>query len=213
MRNTVIGLALALLFLAGLFALPRFSSHENIGVLPAQVAARVEPGFSGVRKIGPWILACAPAHKKAVPLPFSFGPAKTAASAAGDQPLGRCRTFMAFHRKDDPKQVVLMLTFRVLGRAEKLAVLIRIPPVAKKGDIVLFRLGQRVMKLPVSVCQKGSCVAAGALLPKQEAMLYGANPAELLLPAAQNGKRLAVRVPMLGLRPAISAMRRAQVGD
>lgn len=211
MRNTVIALALGLLFLAGLFALPRFFAHKLPQTAPAQTAAQIEPGFAGVRRIGPWILACTPARKKPVPLPFSFGPAKPAAQTG--QSIGRCRTFIAFRRKADPQQVILLLNFRLLGRAQRLVMLIRVPPGAKKGDIFTIRLGEKMLKLPVSSCEAGSCLAAGSLTPREEALFYESGAAQLALPPGKNGKRLAVRVPLQGLRAAVSAMRRAQIGD
>lgn len=214
MRDTIIGLALALLFLAGLFALPRFFPHEELQQTPAQAAADIEPGFAGVRQIGPWILTCGPVRPKPVPLPFSFAPGRRAAPATTDMnALGRCRTFMAFRRKADPRQVVMLLNFRLLGRSQRLAVLVRIPPRARKGDVVSFRLGQKVLNLPVSLCDKQSCLAAASLAPEQEAMLLARPATQLFLPPGPNGKRLAVRVPLLGLRAATGAMRRAEAGE
>ncbi|HSM96467.1 MAG TPA: invasion associated locus B family protein [Rhizomicrobium sp.] len=214
MRNTIVGLALALLFLAGLFALPQFFPHQELQLNPAQVAAKIEPGFKGARRIGPWILACGPARAKSVPLPFSFAPGKRAAPAMNDMSaLGRCRTFMAFRPKANPKRIILLLNFRLLGHNQRLAALVRIPPRAKKGDLVSFRLGQKVLNLPVSACDKQSCLAAGSLTPNQEAMLFAQRGTELLLPPGPNGKRLAVRVPLVGLRAATGAMRRAEAGE
>jgi hypothetical protein len=214
MRDTIVGLVLALLFLAGLFALPRFVPHEALRQTPAQVAAKIEPGFAGVREIGPWTLACGPKHPKTIPLPFSFGPGKRGAPAIGDaNALGRCRTFLAFRRKADPKQVVMLLNFRLLGRSQRLAALVRIPPRAKKGDIVSFRLGGNMLNLPVSVCDRRSCLAAGSLAPKQEGLLFARPIGEILLPPLPNGKRPAVRVPLGGLRLATGAMRRAEAGE
>lgn len=214
MRDTIVGLVLALLFLAGLFALPRFFPHEELQTTPAQIAGKIEPGFSGARQIGPWLLRCGPVRKKAVPIPFSFGPAKPGAPTVGsEQGLGRCRTFIAFRRKADPRQIVLLLNFRLLGQAQRLAALIRIPPNAKKGEVVTIEIGQKALNLPISVCEKGSCLAAGSLLPKQESLLYSQPVAELLLPRGPKGKRLALRVPLFGLRAAVGAMRRAQAGE
>ena len=214
MRNTVVGLALALLFLAGLFALPRFFPQKELQTTPAQIAAKIEPGFSGVRRIGPWVLTCPPARFKTVPLPFSFAPSRRATPAIdGANALGRCRTFMAFRPKANPKQVVMLLSFRLLGRSQRLALLVRIPPRAKKGDMIGFELGQKVLNLPVIACDERSCLATSSLSPSQEAMLFAQRGAELLLPQGPNGKRVAARVPIAGLRAATSAMRRAEAGE
>jgi hypothetical protein len=109
--------------------------------------------------------------------------------------------------------VILLVNFRALAQTQRIAVVVRFPPVAKKGDKLTLRLGQKALNLPVSVCEKGSCVAAGSLTPKQEQLRYGPRVGEILLPPVANGKRPALRLPLMGLRVAIGAMRRAQVGE
>lgn len=211
MRNTVAGVVLALLFLAGLFALPHIFPRENLQTTPADVAAKIEPGFSGVRQIGRWVLTCGPARKKSVPFPFSFGPARPAASDAED--LGRCRTFMAFRRKGAVNEVALLISFRLLGSRQHLAAIVRMPPGIKKGELVTIRLGRKALNLPVSLCEKGSCVAMASLTPRQEGLLYTTPVGEILLPPGPKGKRLAVRVPLPALHAATAAMRRAEAGE
>lgn len=214
MRDTIVGLALASLFLGGLFALPRLFPHEGLQQTSGQIAAEIEPGFMGVRQIGSWILTCGPARPKAVPLPFSLGPDSRASPAMGNtNTLGRCRAFMAFRRKTNPQQVVMLLNFRLIGRNQRLTALVRIPPRAKKGDNVSFRLGQKVLNLPVSACDRQSCLAAASLAPNQEAMLFAQPYGELFLPPVPNGRRPAVHVSFAGLRAATSAMRRAEAGE
>ncbi|HEY2033630.1 MAG TPA: invasion associated locus B family protein [Rhizomicrobium sp.] len=203
-----------MLFLAALFTLPWFFPHEELQRTPAEIAAKIEPGFTGVRKIGPWFLTCGPVRPKTAPLPFSFGTGRRAAPVVADaNTLGRCRTFLALRRKADPKQVLMLLNFRLIGQDQKLAVLVRIPPRAKNGDVVNFRLGHKGLNLPISACDNQSCLAAGSLAPKQEAVLFAQRTGELLFPPGPSGKRLAVRVPFVGLRAAVGAMRRAQAGE
>ena len=211
MRNTVLGVALSLLFIIGLFALPRFFPHEGLQLTPMRAAAGIEPGFRGTRRIGPWTLVCGPAHKKAVPIPFSLGARGSLAVDAQD--LGRCRTFIAFRRKADPKKIALLVNFRVMGKAQRLAVFIRMPPIAKKGQTVTVQAGKQALSLPISACEPGSCLAGGVLIPKQELLFYARGGVELLLPQNSDGKRPALHLPFWGLRAAADAMRRAQAGE
>jgi hypothetical protein len=215
MRSTIFGLVLAAAFLAGLFALSQYAPRAITEMTPAKIAAQVEPGFTGVRRLGPWVLACNPAPKKTAPLPFSLS-GKSAQSAqtmaVSANSLGRCRAFLSFSRKDNPKQIVLLMNVRLVGPTQRLVFIVRVPPVLKKGDVIALQWGKQGLGLPVLGCDKGGCVAIAAIAPKDEPRLMSLRGASLVFPPAANGKRFAVRVPFFGLRPAIGAMRRAETG-
>lgn len=213
MRSTIVGVALAALFLAALFALPKFFPREDMVTTPAQIAGAIEPGFVGARQLGPWILVCKVAVKKTAPLPFSFGGAKNTPAVGTASQLGRCRTFVAFRPKKFPKRIVALITFRLLGPNQRLAMIVHMPPLAKTGDLVSLIWGKKALNLPVSVCEKGFCVATGALAAPQEAVILAQPGGQLILPPNPAGKRLALNVPFFGLRAAISAMRRAEAGS
>ena len=213
MRNTIIGAILALLFLAGLFALPKYFPHQTVVMNPTDVAAKIEPGFTGAKQIGPWVLVCDRAANSQAAIPFSWGATKGApAAATADNSAGRCRTILAFRRKGNPKQIMLLITFRTLSHGQRLALIVHLPPIAKKGDPVSLVWGKQGFTMPISACNKAACAAMGALDPRGEAQLTRVKGANLLLPPGANGKRLTVGVPFAGLPQALGAMRRAEAG-
>ncbi|MGN6515187.1 MAG: invasion associated locus B family protein [Rhizomicrobium sp.] len=193
MRNMIVGTVLAVLLVAGLFALAHYY-RPTVGLQdPASVAADVQPGFIGVKRLGPWLLACKPASK----------------SAAADN-LGRCQVSLIYRRQKNPKQTVLVVTFRTQGPKQQLAAIVVVPPIVKKGDEMDLQAGAKILRLPISVCKPTECVAAVVLTPKGEADLLSAPNGALFFPPNASGKRTGVPVPFMGVVPAISAMRRAQ---
>ena len=192
MRNMIVGAFLAVALVAGLFALAHYN-RPQIGMQdPASSAADVQPGFIGTKTIGPWLLICKPGPK------------------AGNNSLGRCQLSLIYHRKENPKQVVLILTFRVQGAAQHLVAIVVVPPIVKQGDVMTMQAGNKLLKLPISVCKKTECAAAVTLAPKGEADLLSVPSAGLFFPPAANGKRSGVPVPFVGLPAAVDALRRAE---
>ena len=122
--------------------------------------------------------------------------------------LGRCRSTLVFRRKDNPKAIVLVIGFRTAG--QKLAMIVRFPSLAKKGDMIAMRLAQGALKLPVSDCGKGGCLAAGLLEAEAQSHILASPRGVLVFPAVQNGKPLGMFVPFDGLKESIAGMRRAE---
>ncbi|HEV2561532.1 MAG TPA: invasion associated locus B family protein [Rhizomicrobium sp.] len=221
MRNTVIGAVLAVVFVAALFALAHFAPRKPLPPAPDKIAAQVEQGFVGAKMIGPWQLVClaspaiigaaTPAPPPSAPAPHAALP-HTAEAPVTHKPisLGRCRVTLAYLQKDSPKHVILTVNFRLVGEAEKLLMVVRLPPVAKAGDNLVLQLGRGGLKLPVAGCQKESCMAAGVLGAQAQTGLFSTAKAELVLPPGANGKRAALPFPVMGLSAAITAMHRAE---
>lgn len=192
MRNMIVGTILAIALVAGLFALAHYNRPQLGMQDPAAMSAEVQPGFVGTKAIGPWVLVCRP------------GPKSTNANS-----LGRCQLSLIYHRKENPKQVVLVLTFRVQSVAQHLVAIVVVPPIVKQGDEMDLQAGKKLLKLPISICKKTECAAAVTLAPQGEADLLAAPSAALFFPPAANGKRSGVPVPFVGLPAAIAALRRA----
>jgi invasion protein IalB len=193
MRNMIVGVVLAAALLAGLFALAHYYPAK-IGMQdPASSAADVQPGFVGTKPVGPWLLICKPGPK-----------------ATDDKSLGRCQLSLIYHRKENAKQVVLVLTFRVQGPQQHLVAIVVVPPIVKQGDEMVMQAGKKLLKLPISICKPTECAAAATLAPKGEADLLSVPSAALFFPPDANGKRSGVPVPFVGLPAAISALRRAE---
>jgi hypothetical protein len=213
MRDTIIGLVLAAALLAGLFAVAHFYPHSPAAEL-ARTADEVQSGFAGTEAIGSWQLACPPgpnAPTAKTPVPFSLNPnPRTAAAvvAGGAATLGRCHTTLIFRRKDNPKAIVLIVGFRTAG--EELAMIVRFPALAKKGDTLAMRLLQGTLKLPVSDCGKEGCLAAGLLGVQAQDRVLASPRGVLVFPALRDGKPLGMLIPFNGLKESVAAMRRAE---
>jgi invasion protein IalB len=195
MRDSIIGVVLGALLIGGLFWLVQVDPPSTHLPTPADIADQVQPGFVGAKQVGPWILACPP------------GP--HAAALTNPQAFGRCRVSLVYRRKDNPRQAVLLLTYRLIGPAQHLALIAVLPPVVKQGDELDLHSGTRMLKLPVSVCKDGRCVGIVVMSAAGEKELLSGNKGALVFPADQSGKRGAIGVPFAGMAPAIAAMRRA----
>ena len=209
MRDILVGIVLAAALVAGLFALDHFY-HRSHGM----TANDVQSGFVGAETIGAWQLACPPGPSGSAakaPVPFSLNPNPRTAAAVvenGSLNLGRCRTTLVFRRKDNPKAIVLIVGFRLAG--EKLALIVRFPALAKKGDVLEMRLAQGALKLPVSDCGKNGCVSAGLLGAQALDRVLASPRAVLVFPAVRDGKPLGMLIPFDGLKASVAAMRRAE---
>jgi len=198
MGRALVGLVLAALLVGGLWAASTMMPPKDLSLLPADQAMDVAKGFSGAKQIGPWALAC-------------DTPQKHAAANANDKTFGRCRLVLIYRRSETPKQIVMVLNFRILANRGNLAFIAALPPVLKKGDMLDLIWGKKSLKLPVSFCRdKVECVAVIGLTQQAEADLMTGPNAMLALPAGPNGKRSAVVVPVAGLKDAVAAMRRAE---
>src|SRR6202000_3139014 len=126
MRNTLIGVALAAVLVAALFAASFYfrqpAAVDNAAIPnlpPDQLAASLKDDFVGDQKIGAWRLVCAEA--KELPKSPSNGQTGnsqgTAPRDGSPQPgwkLPRCLVGLVLHNPKDPKDDV-HVTFRTIG--------------------------------------------------------------------------------------------------
>jgi hypothetical protein len=219
MRDTVVGLVLAVLLIGGLFAADKFAPNQRPVPLSVEVtqvidkaASEIHPGFVGNKTIGLWQLACSDKPSVVtVPVQDASKPADASNPPKTMQvQLGRCRTTLYYRRKDNPRMVMMAVTFRFIGAARTFGVFVLLPPIVKPGDIVALRIQQGFLKLPVAGCEpKGLCVARGALQPAAESQFLAAKGAQLIVPQP-NGKAAALPLPLVGLNEAVAAMGRAE---
>jgi invasion protein IalB len=218
MRDTIVGLVLAAFLIGGLFAADKYAPNTRpvppavaVAQMATQAAADVHRGFVGTKNIGLWQLTCADKPTiMTVPLKDASKPAGTTPAKTATVKFGRCRTTLYYRRKDNPKQVMLAVTFRFIGEHNAFGVFVLMPPIVKQGDIVALRIPQGILKLPVAGCEpKGLCVARGALQPGAEDEFLKAKAAQLVIPQA-SGKPALLPMPMTGLDKAIDAMKRAE---
>ena len=195
MRDTVVGAVLAIVFLALLFAAPRLLPHGIEATTQAEIA-QISKGFLGTRFLGSWVLVC------------SKPPAPTAQKPQAI--VGPCRMARAY--RDNNGRLVLTVAFRYAGAPKVLTMIVRFPPVGRKGQFVLFVLGkQSTLKLPVFDCAKDSCVAVGALVPAATSLLQSSGQARVVLPPTPDGKQYTISIRLDGLPEALSGMQRAEL--
>jgi hypothetical protein len=219
MRDLVVGLVLAVLLIGGLFAADKYAPNQRPVALSqeaAQIAdaaaADIHPGFVGTKMIGLWQLACTDKPTLVnVPVPDASNPANaTTPPKTQSVQLGRCRSTLFYRRKDNPRMVMMAITFRFIGPQKSFGVFVLMPPIVKAGDVIALRIKQGFLKLPVQGCQtKGLCVARGALQPAAEQEFLSAQGAQLIIPQP-GGKVAALPLPTIGLSQAVSAMTRAE---
>lgn len=219
MRDTIVGLVLAVLLIGGLFAADKFAPNQRPQAVSVEVsqaiekaAADIHPGFVGDKTIGLWQLSCS--NKPSVvnvPVQDASKPASATTPPKTVQvQLGRCRTTLYYRRKDNPRMVMMAITFRFIGPQHTFGVFVIMPPMVKQGDVIALRIPQGMLKLPVAGCDpKGLCVARGALQPGAENQFLAAKAAQLIVPQP-NGKAAALPLPMIGLDQAVAAMSRAE---
>lgn len=223
MRNTLIGTGLAVLLIGLLFWLDSTITHPTPEQTAALAANQIDKGFVGVRLVGVWQVACQPS-----PMVVGNQPKSSSAQsdASGDQEskphsgngnppakpvsLGRCRATLEVASPARPRRPFLTINFRLLGDDKRLTMIVRFVPIAHKGDVVLLGLGRGVLKVPVSGCLPGSCVAITGVPNAARTALLSAPGGVLVLPSDASRRRLRVRVPFLGLAPSIAAIERAQ---
>jgi invasion protein IalB len=199
MRNLVVGLSLAVLFLGLLFAAPRYLPHPIDTATKSEVS-QIPPGFKGTRFIGFWTLGCSAKPPAPVAKPVQ----------SGKPPIivGRCRLLRGYRAPSG--QLVLAVAFRLVGPLKAMTMIVRFPPVGQRGDYVLFRLGKNALRLPVLVCQPSGCVAVGALMPAAQTLLLSDHLAKVVLPKRRDGKQYIISVPLDELGPALEGLKRAE---
>jgi hypothetical protein len=195
MRDTIVGVVLAIIFLALLFAASRFLPHGIEGVTRAEIA-QIDKSFSGTKYIGAWTLTCLP-HR----------PGSTTTSAAT---VGRCRMERGY--RDRYGRIVLAIAFRYAEPGTQLTMIVRFPLVGGKGQYLTLGLAAKMnLRLPVFGCAKTACIAVGALIPAAQSLLVAAPQAQVFFPPAADGKQYTVGIGLDGLAPALDGMRRAEL--
>lgn len=214
MRNTLIGLAAAVVLLGAVFALSRLYPgqlpKQVAGPTPQQIetteqidrqAASVGAGFIGSQDIGPWILSC---PQQAVDAP------KDTLPGASTVKFARCRTQLLVHDSAHVKDIVLGAVVRPIEGSDGIALILHIPPVSKPGIKVIVALAEKqIIGLPVSACEKTQCIAMGVLKLSDFRQVLSKPRLAVVVPIQKTGQRMVIPMTTKGLRQAIDAIRRA----
>lgn len=196
MKNIVLASVFAVVFLAGLFAAAHYLRRPTPEAEAASAAQNITPGFVGARQIGVWVLSCADK-----PRMISAKDGKLSVT------LGRCRVNLQLRRKDVPGKVALGVNFRLVG--QRLTLVLRTPPFAKKGDELIAEFGRKAVKLAVAGCGSTECIAIAGLPDGVETALFNGRRGAAVFPKGPQGGRRVMSFPLTGLADAISALRRA----
>jgi hypothetical protein len=198
MRSLIVGLVLAIIFLALIFIAPRFLPRGIEGVMRADIA-QIDSGFTGAKYIGPWTLACSATANPGA-----------AASAAPSASVGRCRMSRGY--RDKYGRVVLGIAFRYGGPGKQLTMIVEYPPIGSKGQYLTLVLPSKMrLRLPVYGCSKKLCIAVGAMIPAAKSMLVASPQAQVVLPPGVDGRQITMGVRLDELDPALTAMQRAEL--
>jgi hypothetical protein len=216
MRSTVIGVVLAVAFVAAMFALNQLEPHVS-APLYVQAASDVKPGFVGMKRLGRWVLVCPKASaagaKTAIPFSLSPDPKTSAAAAAQDQnPMARCHITLQYPQKKNPKALLMAVNFRYTPDQKQLAMVIIFPSAwAQKGDNLAVIVGKRAQfPVPVRQCVPNSyCTASGFLDQSGQNLILSVKQAVVRFPAKKDAKSLIAPVPLMVLKDALAALKRA----
>ena len=135
-----------------------------------------------------------------------------ASAAAQDaRKLGRCRATLIYLKKDNPKQLILVVSFRYTVSGDKLATIIRFPQIAQKGDTIILQVTDKAgLKLPVVQCGTEGCFAAGLLTGDAQQLVISGRRALIVFPAKKDAKPLGMPIPLTGLKAALDGMKKAE---
>ena len=222
MRNLYIGLGLAAVLIAGLFAVWYFrerpadpAADANAGMSSAQVAAQIKPDFVGDRRVGSWRLSCG----KGIELPGREPAARRNPGNSENAPPGsevvpphwkipRCRAFLGLTNPQAPNEEI-RITVRELGFKRALAVFLRFPPEeVNSSDIATLRIDQTEKPMPFRSCARAFCLSAESIRRSDEPSLMNAKTMTLKFTSKVAKKGIAIPIPTDGLGDAITAIRR-----
>lgn len=156
------------------------------------ITGEVEAGFVGIVNFGHWRLICDPVSDKI---------------RARQENI--CRINQEVSTKDRPNEVILAANLRLLGRTQRAALALRLPPTARVGDKIVLRFGEYVLKVPVHECSAVQCLARAELDGESWSELLDAAAMQAVLPASK-GRRALIDIPVDGLAQAAAAMNKAQ---
>jgi hypothetical protein len=185
---------------------------------------RIAPGFVGVAQFGHWRLICVPGppalNALSVPSSGTASPAQgrinscrvngempAPEAVAAPSPIAAATPPVAAPK---PQAVLVAANFSMLGPMKRPALMLRLPPTARAGDVVGLRLdGGYAVRTAVRDCTAQQCLAAGALSDEDWAHLVVTKALQISFPAA-NRQGVLVDLPVDGLTEAAGALARAQ---
>ena len=224
MRSTVIGIVLAIAFIAALFAVSRMAPHRTTttpnapavaALTPEQAAAKIGPKFVGGQRIGDWTLACGPGRELPRSPPVgghasgnSEGTAPKEAPPPPGWKIPRCKAMIGLRDPKSPADEI-RISFRLMGFKRVLAMYVRLSPnMVQAGDTVMVRADGKDQALPVRGCAMQFCLALQSIRKVDEPSITGAKSLTLHFRPTGKSEEVSVPVSTTGLAPAIAVVHR-----
>lgn len=214
MRNTVLGTALAIVFLSALFAIahfgPRGVATSQPGTSAADVAARIRPDFTGTEHIGGWTLICSEQQRlgRLAGDGASFGAtARPSPPARKNAQMPRCRALVFFGEDRQPLRR-MRVAFRVMGENRVASLFVWLPLALDRKQAVRLKLSTGEIDIPVAFCSPALCLAVWSIHKTQEPMLFSTKIAQLSIPATPGKSAFTLTIPTDGLAETVGLIRR-----
>jgi len=219
MRNSLIGIALAIVLVGVLFAGARYGSHPaaqqaaptvNQNTDPASVVAGLKPSFIGQVAIGSWNMNCT--KQRTLPRsPQSGNPGTSGEKQAGPPPgfkLPHCNVSQTLRNPKNPKDEVRM-TLRRMGFQSVLAIFLRFPPeTVETGDMSVLTLDGKEIEMPIRTCSLQFCLSIMSVKKVDEPDMLKTKNMSLKFTSRASDKEIVVPFKMRGFVEAVGAMRK-----
>lgn len=229
--NTLAGIALAVVVVAGLFAASYFGSRPagpspgrsaasapasgpaDAGPSPEKAAAGLPDDFVGQRKIGSWLLACNP-PRELPRLPAGGRTGNSSGAPPREEPpppgwkLPRCVVGIGLRNPRNPREE-FRVTFRTIGFKRVLTLFLRFPPSeVSNGDVIKARFDAAQWDLAIRTCSGQFCLVIESIKKDDVPFVENAKSFTLSFKPQSGPNGVTIPVPTKGLAAAIEAMRR-----
>jgi invasion protein IalB len=222
MRNSLIGLAFAVVLVGALFAAAHYGSHPaappqpsstSQNADPAAVVAALKPDFVGQAAIGDWRMNCTtprslPQQPQNGRTGNSEGTAPKQASPPPGWKLPHCSVYQALRNPKNPADEVRM-TFRRMGFKSVLAMFLRYPPdVVETGDMSTLKTDRKDIPMPIRTCSARFCLSIMSMKKADEPDFLKTKSMSLTFTSHTSNKEIVAPFKMRGFAEAIGAMRK-----
>ena len=214
MRNTVIGIVLAIVVVAGLFAASSMIKRPggpDQGLLPATGVSDVKDDFIGQEKFGAWQLVCTKARQ--LPRPPQDGRTGNSSGAAPKEAppppgwkLPRCMAGVALRSNQGNEMRVI---WRTTGFKRVLTLFLRFPPSeVGNGDVIKVKFDKTEWSLPIRTCAAAFCLVIESVRKPDVAAVENAKSFTISFTPSGSETGVTIAVPTDGMATAIDTMRR-----
>jgi invasion protein IalB len=215
MRNSLTGIAFAVVLVAALFAAAHFGSRPAVpsgadqSADPAEVVDALPKDFQGSAAVGDWTLSCGRA--RSLPRVPQVGNSAAAPPKEAPPPgwtLPHCNVSQGMKSLSNPDNQARMM-LRRMGFKSVLAIFLRFPSDAvSAGDPATLKLDKTSVSIPIRTCAPSFCLAVMSIRKADEPQFLKTKRISILFTSRKSNKPVAVPFRMRGFEQAVGAMRR-----